>query len=136
MIWLERHRDVGALFIRLAVGYRLVYGTADNVFSHERMVEFARFLEQHGFPFPMTGAVVSAYAQFICGTLFIFGAATRLAGAVMVVNFLFALAIAHRGTPYLENFPAWMMLAAGAFFVFNGAGRPSVDDWFARRNQR
>jgi putative oxidoreductase len=134
--WLERHRDVGALFIRLAVGYRLVYGTADNVFSHERMVEFAGFLEQHGFPFPMVGAVVSAYAQVICGTLFIFGAATRLAGAIMVVNFLFALAIAHRGTPYLENFPALMMLAAGAFFLFNGAGRPSVDDWWAQKRVR
>ena len=130
--WLERHRDVGPLFIRLAVGYRLVYGTADNVFSHERMVEFARFLGQHGFPLPMAGAVVSAYAQFICGILFIFGAATRWAGAVGR-RFLFALAIAHRETPYLENFPAWMMLAAGAFFVLHGAGRPSIDDWWARR---
>lgn len=134
MARLDAYRDFGAVFIRLAVGYRLVYGTADNVFSHERMVEFARFLEQHGFPLPMTGAIVSAYAQFICGLLFIVGAYTRLAGLVMVVNFLFALAIAHRGTPYLENFPAIMMLAAGAFFVFHGAGRPSIDAWLARRH--
>jgi putative oxidoreductase len=103
--WLERHRDVGALFIRLAVGYRLVYGTADNVFSHERMVEFARFLGQHGFPLPMAGAVLSAYAQFICGILFIFGAATRWAGAVMVVNFLFALAFAPARRRISRTFP-------------------------------
>ena len=31
--------------IRLAVGFHLIYGTQDNVFSWERMLEFRDFLE-------------------------------------------------------------------------------------------
>ena len=34
------------LFIRLLVGFHLIYGTQDNVFSYERMLEFRNFLEE------------------------------------------------------------------------------------------
>lgn len=131
--WFARRRELGALFIRLAVGARLIYGTADNVFSAERMAEFEAFLALHGTPFPAIGAPVSVYVQFLCGVLFLVGLWTRLAGALTAVNFVAALAIAHRATGFLDTWPALMMLAAGLFFLFNGPGRPSVDDWLARR---
>jgi putative oxidoreductase len=131
--WFAARREYGALFIRLAVGARLVYGTADNVFSRARMIEFEHFLALHGTPLPAIGAHVSVYAQFICGLLFVIGLWTRPAGALMVVNFVMALAIAHRSTGFLETWPALMMLAAGLFLLFNGAGRPSVDHWIGVR---
>ena len=58
------------------------------------------------------------------------------AGLVMVVNFVAALAIAHRGTPFEATWPAIMMLAAGLFFLFNGAGRPSLDAFLTARAAR
>ena len=134
--WFAARREYGALFIRLAVGARLVYGTADNVFSRARMIEFEHFLALHGTPFPSVGAHVSVYAQFICGVLFVIGLWTRPAGALMAVNFVSALAIAHRSTGFLETWPALMMLAAGLFFLFNGAGRPSIDHWRERESGR
>jgi putative oxidoreductase len=134
--WLARRREYAALFIRLAVGTRLVQGTQDNVFSYGRMEEFAAFLAANGTPFPLAGAFLSAYAQFACGLLFIVGLWTRPAGLVMAVNFVAALAIAHRRTPFEATWPAIMMLAAGLFFLFNGAGRPSLDALLTARAAR
>jgi putative oxidoreductase len=125
--WFERRSGWGPLFIRLAIGTRLVEGTQDNVFSYARMEEFARFLAQHGTPFPLAGAFLSAYAQCICGILVILGLWTRPAGAVIAINFVFALAIAHRSTAFQATWPALMMLAAGLFFLFSGAGAFAVD---------
>ncbi len=78
--WFAAHRDFGGFFIRLAVGVRLIYGTADNVFSRERMTEFEQFLSAHGTPLASVGAPLSVYLQFVCGILFILGLGTRPAG--------------------------------------------------------
>lgn len=126
-------RDYSALFIRLLVGYRLVYGTQDNVFSYARMLEFEAFLRAHGFPFPLFNAFLSAYAQFLCGLLFIAGLWVRPAAAVMVVNFVVALAMVHVGLPYDRNFAALTMLFGSAFLLLNGAGGASLDAWLRRR---
>ena len=96
MNYFQRHREHGLFFIRLIVGFHLTYGTADNVFSSARMLEFSEFLAARGVPLPLVAAHVSAYAQFLCGILFIAGAFVRPAAAVMIVNFICALAIAHR----------------------------------------
>jgi putative oxidoreductase len=124
---LDRYHGWGVLALRLAVGARLVQGTADNVFSSARMEEFAHFLAAHGTPWPMFSAFLSAYAQFVCGCLFILGLFTRPAGLMMTINFMAALIIAHRATPFLQTWPALMMLAAGLYFLFCGPGRLSLD---------
>jgi putative oxidoreductase len=124
---LEKYKEYGVIFIRLAVGFHLIYGTQDNVFSYARMEEFASFLSARSVPFPLFAAFLSAYAQFICGILFIVGLATRYAAVVMIVNFVAALVIAHLGDTYPHMFPALMMLAAACFFLLHGAGKLSVD---------
>jgi len=118
---------------RIIIGGHLIYGTQDNVFSYARMEEFAGSLRVRGVPFPLFSAFLSAYAQFICGVLFILGGATRYAAGVMVINFIAALIIAHIGDTYANMFPALMMLAAAWFFLLHGAGKVSVDDMLWRR---
>ena len=124
---LEPYREYGPLFIRLIVGYRLVWGTADNVFSYARMLEFNDFLAAHSVPFPLFAAFLSAYAQFICGLLFVLGAYTRPAAAVMAVNFMVALLLVHVGQPFLENYDALVMLFGAVFLLLHGPGLLSVD---------
>ncbi len=123
----EKYREYGVIFVRLIVGFHLIYGTQDNVFSYARMEEFAEFLSVRGVPFPLVSAFLSAYAQFICGILFIIGFATRYAAVVMIINFIAALIIAHIGDIYPNMFPALMMLAAACFFLVHGAGKLSFD---------
>ena len=130
---LDKFKEYGPIFIRLVIGFHLVYGTQDNVFSYARMEEFAAFLSAHNVPFPLFSAFLSAYAQFICGILFIVGAATRYAALVMIINFIAAILIAHLGDPYPAKFPALMMLAGACFLFLHGAGELSVDRLLARR---
>ncbi len=132
---LEKYKEYGVIFIRLIVGFHLIYGTQDNVFSYARMEEFAGFLTVRGVPFPLFSAFLSVYAQFICGILFILGLVIRYAAVVMIVNFIAALIIAHIGDSYPNMFPALMMLAAACFFFLHGAGNLAVDNLLEKQEK-
>ena len=119
-------KEYGALFIRLMAGFHLIYGVYDNVMSWERMVEFANFLGQYKFPFPLLCAVVSVYTQLICGILFILGCYVRVAAMAMIFNFIVAIVVVHLHDTYPSVFPAIAMLASALFLLFNGAGKLSL----------
>ena len=123
----EARREYGAVFIRLVVGFILIYGTQDNVFSHERMQEFRDFLAARRVPFPLFSANLSAYAQFVCGILYVLGLLVRPAALVMVINFVAALVIAHLNAPFDAARLALCMLFSSLFLLFNGAGALSLD---------
>lgn len=133
--FLDKYKDYAPIVLRLVVGSFLIYGAQDNVFSYERMVEFEKFLGERGVPFPLFAAFLSVYAQFVCGALLLVGAATRYAAAVMIINFVAALVIAHRGDDFRGMFPALVILAASCFFFLNGTGKPSVDDALEKRRK-
>ncbi|GJM31226.1 MAG: hypothetical protein DHS20C18_02270 [Saprospiraceae bacterium] len=125
--YFDQRKDYGAIFIRLLIGFHLIYGVQDNVLSWERMIEFKDFLVSHQFPFPFVCAVVSVYMQLICGLLYIFGAFIRMAALVMITNFLIAILMVHLGDNYPNAFPALAMLFGSLFLLFNGAGKFSID---------
>jgi putative oxidoreductase len=131
--WLDERRELGAFFIRLFMGTFLIYMSQDNVFDRSRMLEFERFLRQFGFPLPVLSAHVSVYAQFVGGILILVGAFTRVAAALMIVNFIVALAMVHARLPFREALDPSAMLAGALFLLFHGAGVPSIDAWIGRR---
>ena len=124
----DRFKDFGPLILRVFVGIVLIWGTQDNVFSHDRMMEFADFLEANGFRSPVLLAHVSAYAQFLCGALILVGFLTRWAALVMVFNFTVALIMVHWGLPFFENIAPMSMLVGSAFLVLYGPGKWSVEN--------
>ena len=128
-------REIAPLLLRLFVAFVLVYGTADNIFSQARMLEFRDFLAKNGFPQPLFCAYLSAYAQFVTGLLLAVGLFTRLAAAVVVVNFVVALWMVHRGLPFSANIAPLAMLVGGAFFVLYGPTRWSLDERLRRRSE-
>lgn len=123
----ERTREVAPLVLRLFVAGVLIYGTQDNVFSREKMLEFRDFLAQNGFPYPLASAYLSAYAQFLTGLLLLVGLFTRPAAAVVVINFTVALLMVHVGLPFSANIAPLAMLVGGLFFVLYGAPHYSLD---------
>ena len=129
----QKRREYGPLFVRLVVGFVLVYGTQDNVFSHEQMLEFRDFLAARGVPSPLFAAHLSAYAQFVCGVLYALGLFVRPAALVMVLNFVAALLIAHLDAPLDAARLALCMLFSSLFLLFNGAGDLSLDNYLSRR---
>lgn len=123
----ERFTNYAPVVLRLAIGLHLIVGTQDNVRSWARMLEFRDFLAAEGFPLPLLCAVVSVVAQFAGGILFLLGAFTRRAAAVMLFNFTVALVVVHLGDPYPAWFPAWMMWAGSLALLLSGAGVWSID---------
>lgn len=133
--YFDSKKTYGVIFLRLIIGWRLVDGTQDNVFSWDRMLEFRDFLEQHHVAFPLVAANVSVYAQFICGILYLLGLFVRPAAIIMIINFIVALLIVHIGTTFQQSFDALMMLFGSIFFLFHGAGKISLDDWIQKRKK-
>lgn len=124
--WFEKRREYGMFFVRLIIGFHLIYGTADNVFSTARMHEFRDFLSSHGVPLPLFAAYLSAWAQFLCGILFILGLFVRPAAVVMIINFIAALLIAHRTGGYPPAALALIMLFSSIALLVHGPGRPAM----------
>ena len=129
----RRHERYGVIFLRLLIGAFIIHGVADNVFSGTHMTEFEKFLGARGVPYPRVAAHVSAYAQFLCGWSILLGAFIRPVSVIFIINFVAAVVIAHLGHSFRQLFPALMMIAAGLFFLFNGAGPLSIDAWLEKR---
>ncbi len=121
--WLDKNKDVGLFLLRLFIGIRLLYGVVDNIVAWERMIEFRNFLGQQGFPLPLFSAVISVYAQFLSGLMFIIGFKIRLAAALMIINFLVALVMVHLHDSFEGMTPALAMLFSSILFLFYGAGK-------------
>jgi putative oxidoreductase len=130
---LSRHGDASLLALRLLTGSFLMWETQDNILEAERMAEFASFLRFHGFPWPEGMAVLSVYAQFICGALFIIGLLTRWAGWVMAFNFVVAIIMVHWGQDYRGWWPAIVLVFLSLHFAVQGPGRWSLDARWIRQ---
>lgn len=126
-IWLDQRRDFGVLLLRLFISFRLIYGVQDNIFSWDKMKEFEGFLAAHNFPLPILCAVVSVYAQAVVGLLILLGWKTRVAALLMIINFLVALIVVHRNDSIEVMTPALAVLFACILFLFQGAGKYSID---------
>lgn len=122
-----KNKDFGILLLRLFIGIRLIYGVLDNVLHWERMIEFADFLRQFQFPFPLASAIVSVYAQLIAGILILIGWKIRWAALVMSINFLVALIMVHREQTLEQMTPPLAILFSNLLFFFTGAGKYSLD---------
>lgn len=119
----SKYSDLSILFLRVAFGVRLIWGTQDNILSFERMQEFATFLDANGFPFPMISAFASVYLQCAAGVCWILGFWVREAALVMVANFIIAILMVHIGDAYINTAPAIHLLTIAFFLLCSGAGK-------------
>jgi putative oxidoreductase len=126
-LWLNRNKDVGVLLLRLFIGVRLIYGVQDNLLHWDKMLEFEAFLSSYRFPLPLVSAIVSVYAQAIAGVMILVGWRIRIASIFMIINFIVALIMVHRSHPFETMTPALAILFSCLLFLFQGAGRFSLD---------
>jgi len=129
----KKHGDYGAVFLRLLIGSFVIWGVQDNILSGERMLEFENFLAARGVPYAPAAARLSVYTQFVCGVSILLGAFVRLTAVPFILNFVAAIVIAHLGDTFQGMFPPLVLIAAGLFFLFHGAGKLSVDQLLERR---
>ncbi|WP_118856937.1 DoxX family protein [Sphingomonas mesophila] len=124
----ERFADAALLLLRLVTGGFLIYQSHDNVFSAERMGEFAKFLTQFNFVAPELMAPLSVYAQFAAGIAFVLGLLTRWFGLITAFNFAVAVWMVHWNDPVPGIWPAAILVFLGLYFGTRGAGRYALDN--------
>ena len=124
----EARKEYGPFFLRLVIGWRLIAGSWVYAFYNKPIAEVETYFSELHLPFPLLGAWLSVYAQFICGILFIPGCWTRAAAIVMIINFAVAILAAHLNENIQQSFQAWILLAASLFFLFHGPGKLSIDE--------
>jgi putative oxidoreductase len=127
------YAEFGPIFVRLVIGWHLIYGSWGRVGHHKDLMIFQAYLANHHFPLPLVCAYVSSIAQVACGYCYILGLFTRPAAAVMVVNFSVALGMVHWGMPYPRQALALLMLFPSIFLLLHGPGRLAVDSLLRRR---
>lgn len=121
--------DLLLLGLRFVTGAFLVWGVWDNIVSAVRMAEFVVFLDQTGFPTPSFWGPFTVFTQFAGGLCLLFGLLVRLNGIFILATFIVALAEVHFGQGFREWWPALSLVAMGAIFAVQGAGRYSVDHY-------
>lgn len=119
--------NLTVLFVRLAFGFRLIYGTIDNLASYDRMLEFSDFLESHGFPLPLVCAFTSVILQCTAGLSWILGYKVKWFSELMVINFAVAIAMVHIGDSYLNSAPAIHLLVISLFLLTHGPGKYAIE---------
>ena len=125
---LDLLRPVAWLALRLYLGWFLIVGVWDNVSSPERMAEFEAFLRGLNCPMPEIAAPVSVWAQLAIGTLLIPGLFTRLAGLLLMVNFIVAvLLFIGAGMNERQIYEPAILIFVGALLATHGAGSLSLD---------
>lgn len=131
----SRNLNIALLLIRLAFGFRLIYGVADNIISWEQMLEFKSFLDANHFPLPLVSAITSVYLQAIAGLFWIIGFQTKSAAAVMAINFLVAIIGVHilSGDHYLQTAPALHLLLISILLLTTGPGKYAIDKGALKR---
>ena len=123
------HKSIALLLLRLAFGFRLIYGVIDNIVSWERMLEFKIFLTKMGFPFPLICAIASVYIQMLAGLSWLIGYKIKLMSLLMIGNFIVAIVGVHvlHKDSYLNTAPAIHLLVVAIVLYLLGGGRYGLD---------
>lgn len=132
---LSTNSPIGILILRLFIGVRIFYGVIDNVWSWERMTEFAHFLEANQFPFPVFSAILSVYVQFFTAIFILIGFRIRMASFILAINFIIALIFVHiRAQDTIEGMtPALAMFFGCLTLFFTGADKISLDYYLSSK---
>lgn len=133
MIWnhLSKYRNLGLLFLRVAVGLYLAlgHGWGKITGGPEQWAGLGGTMEIFGLGFaPAFWGFMSAFAEFFAALLVVIGLLTRPAALLVVINMGVA-ATAHM-TGAIDGGPELALLYAIVFLslVFVGPGKYSIDE--------
>jgi putative oxidoreductase len=132
---LENLKPYSTIFIRAAFGFHLIQYTYEDVFGLTAGSNNSEWLAGMGIPFPYLMSWIYILAEFIGGISIIIGYKTRWFSIPLIINFIVAILLVHFGKLYKESFEAIQMLAVSFFFLFNGSGKLSIDNYLEARKE-
>jgi putative oxidoreductase len=123
--WLNSLQPFGALGMRLALGVSMAVHGYEKVIPHGALNHHAHYVVSLGLPYWL--GYISAYTEFVGGTLLIVGLFTRLSAALIAINMLVAFVYVgiHQGFGIYNYILS--LAALGLMLTFYGAGAMSLD---------
>ncbi|MEN9215062.1 MAG: DoxX family protein [Gloeomargarita sp. DG02_4_bins_56] len=117
------------LVLRMVAGGVMIHNGLDKLVDIPGFAE--AYVQVIGLPFPILLSYVAAYTEIVGSILLILGLGSRLAAlgllATMAVAIFHHVKVAGFSIPYLEL--SSLYAACFLFFVVNGAGLISLDQW-------
>jgi putative oxidoreductase len=124
--------DIIPFIVRVVAGATLVAVSISKFTKHATLVDS---FERYSVPAPEISVYVAGAVELIGGLLLLAGFLVRPAGVVIAVQFVVAIATGGRVDTDLYHVGlGGLLLAAGAFLAWSGAGRWSVDERIAARS--
>ncbi len=119
--------DLGLLIFRLIVGgLMLTHGYGKFMRVLEGNFQFANPIGIGEGP----SLVLTAFAEFICALLIMFGLFTRLAAIPLIIAMAVAAFITHGGDSLADKEKALLYMASFIILFYKGGGRYSLDRMF------
>jgi putative oxidoreductase len=132
-------RDAALLVARLVLGVVLIAHGWQKVFTFGLGGTAQAFTEM-GVPLAPVSAAYAGIVELVGGVLILVGAATALAGVLVVLDMLGAALIAHIGNGIMVSDGGWELVgvigALALVLAAVGAGRFSVDHALAGQSAR
>jgi putative oxidoreductase len=133
---LDYLQPYAAVFIRIAFGYHLLQYTYLEVFSLSAGSNNYEWLGSKGVPFPYFMSWLYILTEFIGGIALFIGFKTRWFSIPLIINFIVAYLLVHFGDEYKKSFESIQMLFVSFFFLFNGSGKLSIDEYLKFKNNK
>jgi putative oxidoreductase len=123
--WLNSLQPLGALILRLALGLSIAVHGYQKVVPHGALNHYAHYIVTLGLPYWL--GYVSAFTEFVGGTLLVIGLLTRFAAALVAINMLVALFTVgiHQGFGIYNYIIA--LAAIAIMLMVYGAGAVALD---------
>ncbi|MEN9218154.1 MAG: DoxX family protein [Gloeomargarita sp. DG_2_bins_126] len=125
-------QQVAWLMLRMVAGGVMIHNGFDKLADIPGFAE--AYVQVIGLPFPIFFSYVAAYTEIVGSILLILGLGSRLAAfsllATMAVAIFHHIKVAGFSIPYLEL--SSLYAACFLFFVVNGAGLISLDQWLGK----
>lgn len=125
------HRDVALLFLRVTTGLMMAighgYGKMASLVAGE--VDFPDPLGIGSLP----SLILTAFAEFICALMVVFGIKTRYAAIPVAIAMLVAAFMIHAQDPWGRKEFALLYAVPFLTLALAGGGRYSFDAWWRRK---
>ncbi len=124
----------GALFLRLVLGFAMVYSGYNKVIpaggfhggnTFSALDHYGHYIVSLGLPYWL--GYVSAFTEFIGGILILLGLMTRFAAFMIAGNMLIALLWVNRHHGYSGSEYSLALLVIALMLLFTGAGAVALD---------
>ncbi len=132
--WLNSLQPLGALFLRLVLGFAMLYNGWDKVVpaggfhghnTFAALDHHGHFVVSLGLPYWL--GYVSAFAEFVGGILLILGLLTRFAAFMAAGDMFVALVFVNIHHGYIGSQYSLALMVIALMLLFCGAGKLSLD---------